>query len=221
MTKTQGGAHGASASQRRPSLRVSAFGSWRTCTPLRSMPASGDGADYLAHAPCVPRSVPHATEVSRKEDGQGSHQDSLRGEQPGAGRSHDHLCVAMACTERGSIANRALPFFFSLILFSLVLVLQLPQKSPRDNHGQEETLENAKGDVNRDHRIIEKTPNSPSKRTIPPIIDATITTLLLSKCSAITTPTHSYSASTLSTHEVPPNSRTPLPDLSGYRQDNP
>jgi hypothetical protein len=31
-------------------------------------------------------------------------------------------------------------------------VLQLPQQSPRDNHGQDETHENAKGDINRDHR---------------------------------------------------------------------
>jgi hypothetical protein len=45
--------------------------------------------------------------------------------------------------------------------------------------------------------------------------------LFLLKSPAITTPTHSYSASTLSTHEVPPKSRTPLPDLSGFRQDHP
>jgi hypothetical protein len=44
---------------------------------------------------------------------------------------------------------------------------------------------------------------------------------LWSKSSAITTPTHSYSVSTLSTHEIPPKSRTPLPDLSGFRQDYP
>jgi len=64
-------------------------------------------------------------------------------------------------------------------------------------------------------------PHSPNKRTAPPIIAATINTFLLSKSPAITTPTHSYSASTLSTHEVPPKSRTPLPDLGGFRQDHP
>ncbi len=123
---------------------------------------------------------------------------------------------------KGSIANRALPF-----LFSLVLALQIPQQRPRENHGQDETHENAKDDITRDHKRVTKTPPSPNKRTTPPIIPATIPTFLWSnsslwsKSSAITTPTQSNSVSTLSTHEIPPKSRTPLPDLSGFRHDNP
>ncbi len=127
-----------------------------------------------------------------------------------------HPRVALACTETGSIANRALPFFFSL-----VLALQLPQQRPRENHGQDETHENAKGDITRGHKRVTKTPPSPNKRTTPPIIAATIPTFLWSKSSAITTPTHSYPVSTLSVHEIPPKSRAPVPDLSGFRQDNP
>ncbi len=124
-----------------------------------------------------------------------------------------HPGVALACTERGSIANRALPFFFSL-----VLALQLPQQRPRENHGQDEPHDNAKGDITRGHKRVIKTPPNPNKRTTPPIIPATIPTFLWSKSSvwskssAITTPTHSYSVS---------KSRTPLPDLSGFRQHNP
>ena len=133
-----------------------------------------------------------------------------------------HLDVALACTEKGSIANRALPFFFSL-----VLALQIPQQRPRENHGQDETHENAEDDINRDHKRVTKIPPSPNKRTTPPIIPATNATFLLSKSSlwskssAITTPTQSYSVSTLRTHEIPPKSRTPLADLSGFRHDNP
>jgi len=120
------------------------------------MSAFGGKADVIGRAPCVrslgiSRLVTHAMEVSRR-DQQGTRQDALRGERPGAGWSHDRSGVTLACTEKGSIANRALPFFFSLLLFSLVLVLQLPQQSPRDNHGQDETHEHAKGDINRDHR---------------------------------------------------------------------
>ena len=124
-----------------------------------------------------------------------------------------HPGVALACAEMGSIANRALPFFFFL-----VLAFQLPQQRPRENHGQDEPHENAKGNITRGHKRITKIPPSPNKRTTPPIIPATIATFLLSKSSlwskssAITTPTHSYSVSI---------SRTPLPDLSGFRQDNP
>ncbi len=133
-----------------------------------------------------------------------------------------HPGVALACTEKGSIANRALPFFFFL-----VLALQLPQQRPRENHGQDEPHDNAKGDITRGHKRVTKTPPNPNKRITPPIIAATIPTFLWSKSSvwskssAITTPTHSYSVSTLSIHEIPPKSRTPLPDLSGFRQDNP
>ncbi len=119
------------------------------------------------------------------------------------------------CSAAGG-ALAAFPFFFFL-----VLALQLPQQRPRDNHGQGETHEKAKDDINRGHKTIAKTPPSDNKRTPPPIIAATTNTFLLSKSPAITTPTLSYSASTLSTHEVPPKSRTPLPDLSGFRQDNP
>jgi len=53
------------------------------------------------------------------------------------------------------------------------------------------------------HNIIDKRPANANKRTTPPIIAATIIPFLLSKSSAITTPTHSYSVSTLSTHEIP------------------
>jgi len=95
-----------------------------------------------------------------------------------------HLGVALACTENGSIANRALPFFLSL-----VLALQIPQQRPRENHGQDETHENAKNDVTRDHKRVTKIPPSPNKRITPPIIPATIATFLWSKSSAITTPT--------------------------------
>ena len=118
-----------------------------------------------------------------------------------------HPGVALACTEMGSIANRALPFFFSL-----VLVLKLPQQGPREKHGQDEPHDNAKGDITHAHKRITKTPNNPTKRTTPPIIPATIATFLLSKSSAITTPTHSYSVST---------SGTPPPDLSRFQHDNP
>ena len=118
-----------------------------------------------------------------------------------------HPGVALACTEKGSIANGALPFFFSL-----VLRLKLPQQRPRQKHGQDEPHENAKDDITRGHKRITKTPPNPNKRTTPPIIAATIATFLWSKSSAITTPTHSYSVS---------KSRTPLPELSGFRQDNP
>ncbi len=38
------------------------------------------------------------------------------------------------------------PFFFSL-----VLALQLPQQRPRENHGQHESHEKGKNDINRDH----------------------------------------------------------------------
>ncbi len=127
-----------------------------------------------------------------------------------------HLGVALACKEKGSIANRVLPYFFSL-----VLALQIPQQRPRANHGQDETHENANDDITRSHKRVTKTPASPNKRTTPPIIAATIPTFLWSKSSAITTPTHSYSVSTLSIHEIPPKSRTPVPDLSGFRHDNP
>ena len=137
---------------------------------------------------------------------------SLYGDETGVGETPPrpamrHPGVALACTEKGSIANGALPVFFSL-----VLALQLPQQRPRENHGQDEPHENAKGDITRSHKRVTKTPPSPNKRTTPPIIAATIPTFLWSKSSAITTPTHSYSVST---------SRTPLPDLSGFRQDNP
>ena len=152
---------------------------------------------------------------------------SLYGDETGAGETPPnpamrHPGVALACTETGSIATRALPFFFSL-----VLALQLAQQRPRENHGQDETHENAKDDITRDHKRIKKIPPSPNKRTTPPITPATIATFLLSKSSlwskssAITTPTQSYSVLTLSAHEIPPKSGTPPPDLSGFRQDNP
>ncbi len=137
---------------------------------------------------------------------------SLYGDETGVGETPPkpamrHPGVALTCTERGSIADRALPFFFSL-----VLTLQLPQQRPRENHGQDETHDNAKDDITRDHKRVIKTPTNPNKRTTPPIIAATIPTFLWSKSSAITTPTHSNSVS---------KSRTPLPDLSGFRQGNP
>lgn len=77
-------------------------------------------------------------DVSRK-DGQGTRQDAMHREQPSAGRSHDGICLANACAEEDLVANRALAFFFFPILLSLVLMLQLAQQSPRDNHGQDET----------------------------------------------------------------------------------
>ncbi len=140
---------------------------------------------------------------------------SLHGDETGV-RETPPKPAMRARTEKGSIANRALPFFFSL-----VLALQLAQQRPREKHGQDETHENAKDDITRGHKRVTKTPPSPNKRTTPPIIAATIPTFLWSKSSAITTPTHSYSVSTLSIHEIPPKSRTPLPDLSGFRHDNP
>ena len=112
--------------------------------------------------------------------------------------------TALACTGKGSIANGALPFFFSL-----VFALQLAQKRPRENHGQDDPHENSKDDITRDHKRVTKTPPSPNTRTTPPIIAATIPTFLLSnsslwsKSSVITTPTQSYSVSTLSIHEYP------------------
>jgi hypothetical protein len=39
------------------------------------------------------------------------------------------------------------PFFFSL-----VLALQLPQQRPREDHGEDETHEKGKNDINRDHK---------------------------------------------------------------------
>jgi len=45
------------------------------------------------------------------------------------------------------------PFFFSL-----VLALQLPQQRPRENHGQHETHEKGKNDINRDHKTRLKHP---------------------------------------------------------------
>ncbi len=39
-----------------------------------------------------------------------------------------------------------------LFFFSLVLVLQLPQQRPRENHGQHESHEKGKNDINRDHK---------------------------------------------------------------------
>ena len=39
------------------------------------------------------------------------------------------------------------PFFFSL-----VLALQLPQQRPRENHGQHESHEKGKNDINRGHK---------------------------------------------------------------------
>ena len=98
------------------------------------MSAFGGKADVIGRAPCVrslgisrlvthamdslgiSRLVTHAMEVSRR-DQQGTRQDALRGERPGAGWSHDRSGVTLACTEKGSIANRALAFFFSLLLF--------------------------------------------------------------------------------------------------------
>ena len=50
-----------------------------------------------------------------------------------------HPGVGSACTEKGSIASRALPFFFSL-----TLALQIPQQRPRENHGQDDPHENAR-----------------------------------------------------------------------------
>ena len=136
--------------------------------------------------------------VSRK-DKQGTRQDAVRRERPGAGRSHDRPGVALACTECSTV-NRPLPPHPSS--FSLALALELPQQSPRENHRLDETYCNAKGDINRDYRNLAITPHNPNKRTAPPIIAATITTFLLSNSSAITPPIHSYSASTLSTHEM-------------------
>ena len=130
----------------------------------------------------------------------------LYGDETGVGGTPSKPAMR-ACTEKGSIANRALPFFFSL-----VLVLKLPQQGPREKHGQDEPHDNAKGDITHAHKRITKTPNNPTKRTTPPIIPATIATFLLSKSSAITTPTHSYSVST---------SGTPPPDLSRFQHDNP
>lgn len=133
-----------------------------------------------------------------------------------------HLGVALTCTGKGSIANRALPFFFSL-----VLALRIPQQHPRENHGQDEPHGNARDDITRGHKRVTKIPPSPNTRTTPPIIAATNATFLLSKSSlwskssVITTPTQSNSVSTLSTHEIPPISRTPRPDLSGFRHNNP
>ena len=120
---------------------------------------------------------------------------SLYGDETGAGETPPnpamrHPGVALACTEKASIANRALPFFFSL-----VLALHIPQQRPRENHGQDETHENAEDDINRDHKRVTKIPPSPNTRTTPPIIAATNATFLLSKSSlcskssAITTPT--------------------------------
>ncbi len=146
---------------------------------------------------------------------------SLYGDETGVGETPPKPAMrppgaALACTEKGSIANGALPFFFSL-----VLRLKLPQQRPRQKHGQDEPHENAKDDITRGHKRITKTPTNPNKRTTPPIIAATIPTFLWSKSSAITTPTYSYSVSTLRIHEIRPKSRTPLPELSGFRQDNP
>ena len=39
------------------------------------------------------------------------------------------------------------PFFFSL-----VLALQLPQQRPRENHGQHESHEKGKNDIDRGHK---------------------------------------------------------------------
>ena len=39
-----------------------------------------------------------------------------------------------------------------LFFFSLVLALQLPQQRPRENHGQHESHEKGKNDINRDHK---------------------------------------------------------------------
>ncbi len=80
-----------------------------------------------------------------------------------------HPGVGLACTEKGPIANRALPVFFFF-----VLALKLAQQRPRENHGQDEPHENAEGDITRSHKRVAITPPSPNKRTTPPIIAATI-----------------------------------------------
>ena len=43
------------------------------------------------------------------------------------------------------------PFFF-FFFFSLVLALQLPQQRPREDHGEDETHEKGKNDINRNHK---------------------------------------------------------------------